>query len=78
MAGKTSNPKRERFINVASRRVQKVLDSLDSLAKCANRNNYDFSEEEVAKMIKAIKDKTKGLESAYMNNAKSTKNTFKF
>jgi len=78
MGSKISNIKRDRFINVASRRVQKILDGLDSLAKCANRSNYDFTDEEVTKMIKAIKEKTKALESAYTNNAPSSKNTFKF
>lgn len=78
MGSKISNVKRDRFFNVASRRVQKVLDSLDSLAKCANRNNYDFNDDEVTKMIKAIKEKTKAVESAYTNNAPSAKNTFKF
>jgi hypothetical protein len=70
--------KRERFINVAGRRVQNVLDDLDSLSKCANRNNYDYDEGDIAKMMKAIKEKVKVLESSYNNNTKSTRNTFQF
>jgi hypothetical protein len=66
MAKKNHSIKRERFINVAGRRVQKVLDSLDSLSKCANRNNYD------------IKEKVRLLESSYTSNTKTTKNSFQF
>ena len=75
---KKNNIKRDRFVNVASRRVQKVLDSLDSLSKCANRSNYDFTEEDVIKMVKAIKDKLKLLESSYTSNTKTTRNAFEF
>ncbi len=78
MPKKNQSLKRERFANVAGRRVQKVLDNLDSLSKCSNRNNYDFNEEDVAKMIRAIKEKVRLLESAYTSNTKTTKNTFQF
>ena len=78
MAKKNQNLKRDRFINVAGRRVQKVLDSLDSLSKCANRNNYDFNEEDIIKMTKAIKEKVRLLESSYTSNTKTTKNSFQF
>lgn len=78
MAKKNRSLKRDRFINVAGRRVQKVLDSLDSLSKCSNRNNYDFNEEDVTKMIKVIREKVKVLESSYTSNTKTTKNSFQF
>lgn len=78
MAKKNPNLKRDRFKNVAGRRVQKILDSVDSLAKCANRNNYDYEDEDVSKMLRAIKEKIKALEASYTSNTKSTKNTFEF
>ncbi len=70
--------KRERFKNVAGRRVQKVLDNLDSLSRCANRNSYDYTENDISKMIDAINDKLKSLESSYTINTKATKNIFEF
>jgi hypothetical protein len=72
------NIKRERFENVASRRVQKVLDNLDSLSICANKNNYEYTSADVNKMLKAIKNKVKNLELSFTNNSKSTKETFEF
>lgn len=70
--------KKQRFKNVASKRVQKVLDSMDSLSKCSNKNNYEFEMEDVAKMLKAIKEKVRLLELSFSSNAKTTKQTFKF
>jgi hypothetical protein len=78
MGKQNQNLKRERFTNVAGRRVQNVLDCLDSLSKCANRNNYDYDDGDIAKMMKAIKEKVKVLEASYNSNTKSTRNTFQF
>ena len=78
MAKSNQSLKRDRFKNVAGKRVQKVLDTIDSLAKCANKNNYEYDEEDVSKMMRALKEKVKILEMAYTSNNKSTKNTFKF
>lgn len=78
MSKKNKNIKKERFKNVASRRVQKVLDTLDSLSKCSNKNNYEFEAEEVNKMIKTIREKVKFVELAYSSNTKLNKETFTF
>ena len=68
-----------RFENVASRRVQKILDGLESLGKCSNSNNYEYTEKEVQKMFKAVKDKVKNIEVLFEENLnKKRKNIFKF
>lgn len=36
--------KRERFENVASNRVQRILDTLQLLQNCSNKNNYEYTE----------------------------------
>jgi hypothetical protein len=51
--------KRERFEKVAGSRVQMVLDKLDNLSKCANKRNYDFNNQDIDKMFKAITEKLK-------------------
>ena len=73
-----STAKRDRFISVAGRRVQKVLDDLESLSKCANKNTYEYSDEEVKKMLKAINEKVTVLKAAFSANSKSGKQTFEF
>jgi light-regulated signal transduction histidine kinase (bacteriophytochrome) len=73
-----STAKRDRFITVAGRRVQKVLDDLESLSKCANKSTYEYSDEEVKKMMKAINEKVALLKAAFSANSKSGKQTFEF
>ena len=45
---------RERFEKVASKRVQNIIDSLNSLSKCSNTYNYEYSSEDVDKIFKAL------------------------
>jgi len=73
-----STAKRDRFKNVAGRRVQKVLDDLESLSKCANKSTYEYTDEEVNKLMKAIREKVKLLDAAFSANTKSSKQTFEF
>lgn len=78
MAKQVESAKSLRFKKVAARRVQSILDGLDNLSKCSNRSNYEYNEEDVYKMMKAIKEKVKLLEISYSTNTKTTKNTFEF
>lgn len=71
--------KRERFENVASKRVQYIIDKLDLLSNCANRNNYDYSEDDVKKMFTVIRDQVRKTELKFNEGIdKRTKKTFKF
>lgn len=70
--------KATRFKNVAGRRVQKVLDDLESLSKCANKNTYEYTDDEVKKMLKAINEKVTLLKASFSAGSKSGKQTFEF
>lgn len=43
--------KRERFKKVAGNRVQRLLDTFALLSNCSNRNNYEYTEEDVKLMF---------------------------
>ena len=70
--------KRKRFKIVASRRVQRVLDSMDNLSKCSNKRNYEYTEEEIQKMFKVLNDKFTLLKASYSTNTSTGKQTFEF
>ena len=71
--------KRDRFEDVASKRVQYIIDKLELLANCANRNNYEFNEEDVKKMFSVIKDQLKKTELKFNEEiSKKNKQSFKF
>lgn len=49
-----SSKRRERFEKVASNRVQKIIDYLNLLGNCANKNNYEYTEKDVELMFREI------------------------
>lgn len=74
-----TSKRRERFEKVGSTRVQKIINYLNLLGNCANRNNYEYSEKDVELMFKEINKslkETKLLFDKELN--KTNKSGFKF
>ena len=59
--------KRQRFEKVAGSRVQKVLDTLQLLKNCSNRNNYEYTESDVEQMFSEINKALKDSRAAYVS-----------
>ena len=70
--------KKDRFKRVASRRVDNILKGIRSLSKCSNTNNYEYNEEDLNKMIKAIREELKIMETVYKKNLTNNTDTFNF
>lgn len=71
--------KRERFENVASNRVQRILDTLQLLQNCSNKNNYEYTEKDVERMFSEISSAVKAARQAYIRELnKGNKSGFKF
>lgn len=71
------NGRNKRFKNLAEKRTQKILDTLDLIANLSVRNNYDYSEEEVNEMFSAIENKTSEVKKLFIKQ-KTQKTEFKF
>ncbi len=57
--------KRERFERLAEKRTNAVLKKLDILANCANRNRYEYDEEDIEKIFKTIRKKVRETQSEF-------------
>ena len=73
-----SEIKKDRFKRVASRRVENILKGIRSLSKCSNINNYEYDEEDLNKMVKAIKLELKTMEALYKINLNNNTESFNF
>jgi ABC-type Fe3+-hydroxamate transport system substrate-binding protein len=51
--------KRERFKSLAEKRVERVLKQIRLIGNLANRNHYDYTPEDVSKIINAIEQEFK-------------------
>ena len=67
------NGKRERFLRVAERRTNNILSDLRLLGNCSNRQNYEFSPEDVKRIFQALDAEVrriKGLFESALGNAR--------
>jgi len=63
--------KRRRFKKIAESRVNKILTNLDSLAKCSNKRNYEYSDEEVRRIFREIGRKVKEIKLHFENGSRN-------
>ncbi len=47
---------RAKFVKLASARVNKALKDIQLIGNLANRSNYDYTDEDVAKIFKALNE----------------------
>lgn len=73
-----SKAKKDRFKRVASRRVDNILKGIRSLSKCSNTNNYEYNEEDLNKMLKALREELKTMETIYKKILIKNTDTFNF
>ena len=74
-----ASKRRTRFEKVAANRVANALRILDSLEKCSNKNNYEYSMSDIKKMEKALKDKVADVITSFTKELEKGKETeFKF
>jgi hypothetical protein len=55
-ADKAPESKRDRFVRIAARRTQHVLERLRILGNCSNRGAYEYSPEDVEKIFNTIQE----------------------
>ena len=73
------NPsKKEKFEIVASRRIQNALDHLTALSKCANRDKFDYNNEDVNKMMGELQSKFDLLNAQFKDGLENGSKKFKF
>ena len=63
-----SETKSEAFRRLAIRRTNAVIDKLRVLGHCANPWQYEYSEQDVKKIFKAIDDELKAVKAKFRNS----------
>lgn len=68
----------DRFKRIASKRMANIIKSIRSLSNCSNTNNYQYNEEDVNKMTRALREEVKVMETLFRKNLSNKKDTFNF
>jgi len=65
-----SESKKEAFQRLATKRTNAVLEKLRILGHCANPQFYEYSEEDVKKIFRAIERELKIVKTKFQNSSK--------
>tara|TARA_Y100000588_G_scaffold379218_1_gene461008 strand:- start:1254 stop:1493 length:240 start_codon:yes stop_codon:yes gene_type:complete len=57
--------KREKFVGLAEKRTQRVLDSIDSLSNLATPSNYEYTERDYRKIIRTIRSSLNQMQTRF-------------
>ncbi len=57
--------KHARFHKIAAARTNRIIKDLRLLANCANKNNYAYTQEEAAQMLRAIDEAVRDTKTAF-------------
>ncbi len=57
--------KKERFVRIAEARTNRILEQLRLLSNCSNRNNYEYTEEDIRKIFTVIEKEMKNCKSKF-------------
>lgn len=53
---KSREKDRQKFIALANKRVSKALQTIQLIGNLSNRSNYDYTQDDVSKIMKALTD----------------------
>ena len=69
--------KRERFVNLAEKRVTKALKSIQLIGNLSNKSNYEYTTEDVQKIQKALNKALEDMRNKFNNSNDMEHTVFK-
>ena len=71
-----SETKEQKFVRIAEGRVDAITERIRLLSQLSNRRNYSYTEEQIAKIFRAINRELRSAKEQFTGDS-STKNKFK-
>lgn len=65
--------KRDKFVRLAENRMNNILKGIELLGNLSNTNNYDYTQEDLTKIIKTLKSAVNDLEKTYDSSTNKNK-----
>ena len=70
------NVKSIKFIKLANKRVNKTIKDIQLIGNLANKQNYDYTEQQAKQIIKALQQELDDVKQSFTNTNTSIKKTF--
>lgn len=70
------NTKSEKFVELANKRVNKTIKDIQLIGNLANKQNYDFTEQQARQIIKALQQELDDVKQSFMSTNVANKKIF--
>ena len=68
--------KQDRFVRLAEKRVNELLDKFRLVGNLANRRNYAYTDEQIRLILKTVEDEVRALRVKFTTSDTSKEKTF--
>jgi hypothetical protein len=72
-----NNAKREKFIELANKRVNKAINAVRLVGNLSNKSNYEYSSEDIKKVFDALDTELKKCRSLFEKNGRKENKPFR-
>jgi len=69
--------KSAKFVELANKRVNKAIKDIKLIANLSNRQNYEFTEEQAKKIIKALQHEVDIVKQSFTSGDEDNQNVFR-
>ena len=69
--------KYQKFCRLAENRTNNIIKQLELLSNLSNRSSYEYNQQDVDKIIKAIKSAVSDMEHSFKGNTKNNRFTLR-
>lgn len=73
----SARDKAKKFVELANKRVNRAIKDIQLVGNLANRQNYEFTDEQAKKILKALQQEIDTLRQSFLSTCDATKNDFK-
>lgn len=73
----SARDKSTKFIELANKRVNRTIKDMQLIGNLANRQNYEFTEEQAKKIVKALQQELDALKQNFLTSGETSRNDFK-
>lgn len=73
----SSRDKAAKFVELANKRVNRALKDIQLIGNLANKQNYEFNDEQARKIIRALQQELDGVKQSFQLAEDSSKRNFK-
>lgn len=69
--------KAAKFVELANKRVNRAIKDLKLVANLSNRQNYEFTDEQARKIVKALQQEVELVKQSFLSNEENNQTIFK-